>query len=371
MSRLRSLFAALLVAVPLPAAAQAPDLAVAADTAARAQFDKQKLVGLAVGVVADGKVAFLKGYGYADKEKGAPVDPGKTLFRWASCSKPLTAVAALQLAEAGTLDLDKDVRHYVPEFPDKGTPITLRQLLCHQGGVVHYTNGKVIRTKRDYDAEHPFADVVLALDTFKDSPLVCEPGAKYSYTTHGYILLSAAVQKAGKQPFADQVRDRIARPLGMASLQPDYQWKAIPHRAVGYRRLASSEVIRSTDTDVSWKLGGGGYVSTVEDFARFAAGLVNRKLVSDRTEAKMWTRQKLANGSATNYGLGFAFGKTPGGREWVGHGGSQEKTRTMMVLEPKARRGVVVMTNSEWGNPSQVAAAVLDAVAGRTGPEPD
>jgi CubicO group peptidase (beta-lactamase class C family) len=361
---LRPLFVALLFVVPLPVAAQAPSLDAAVDRAAWAQFEKQNLVGLTVGVVDEGQVAYLKGFGYADRETCTPVDPGRTLFRWASCSKPLTALAALQLAEAGKLDLDANVRDYVPEFPDKGTPITARQLLCHQGGVVHYVNGKVVRTKRDYDAEHPFEDVVLALDTFKESPLVCKPGEKFSYTTHGYILLSAAVQKAGKQPFADQVRDRIARPLGMATLRPDYQWQAIPNRAVGYRRKTKDEVVRSTDTDVSWKLGGGGYVSTVEDFARLAAGLVNRKLVSEKTEAAMWTRQKLANGSGTtNYGLGFSFGKTPGGREWVGHSGSQEKTKTMLMLEPKARRAVVVMTNCEWANPAQVAAAVLDAVA--------
>ena len=293
---LRPLFVVLLLAVPLPAAAQAPSLEAAVDRAAWAQYEKQNLVGLAVGVVHDGKIAYLSGFGYADKETSTPVNPGKTLFRWASCSKPLTAIAALQLAEAGKLDLDKDVRDYVPEFPDKGTPITVRQLLCHQGGVVHYINGKVVRTKREYDIEHPFADVVTALDTFKESPLVCKPGEKYSYTTHGYILLSAAVQKAGKEPFADQVRDRIARPLGMDTLQPDYQWKAIPDRAVGYRRKAKDEVVRSTDTDVSWKLGGGGYVSTVEDFAKLAAGLVNHKLVSRKTETAMWTRQKLATG---------------------------------------------------------------------------
>ena len=173
---IRPLFVAFLLVVPLPVAAQAPALEAAADRAAWAQFEKQNLVGLAVGVVEEGKVAYLKGFGYADREACTPVDPGKTLFRWASCSKPLTAIAALQLAETGKLDLDADVRDYVPEFPDKGTPITARQLLCHQGGIVHYINGKVIRTKREYDAEHPFEDVVLALDTFKESPLVGKPG---------------------------------------------------------------------------------------------------------------------------------------------------------------------------------------------------
>src|SRR5207249_3472495 len=142
------------------ARAQAPALPEALDKLARAEFDKQKLVGTAVGVIVDGKVAYLKGYGFADRESMGEVDPAKHSFRWASCSKMVTAVAALQLAEAGKLDLDADVRTYVPEFPDKGVKITARQLLCHQGGIVHYANGKVVTTETKYTVEHPYADVV-------------------------------------------------------------------------------------------------------------------------------------------------------------------------------------------------------------------
>lgn len=348
-----------------PAAhAQATPAADLSDKAARGQIDKQKLIGAAVGVVRGGKIAFLKGYGDADREAKTPVDPRKTLFRWASCSKSVTAVAALQLAEAGKLDLDADVRKYVPEFPDKGEVITVRQLLCHQGGIVHYTNGKVVRTEAKYTAEHPFEDVVVALDTFKESPLVNKPGEKYSYTTHGYILLSAVVQKAGKEKFADQVTARIADPLKMATFQPDYQWKELPGRAAGYHRHEGQFVRRPAekDPDVSWKLGGGGYTSTAEDFARFAAGLLDRKLVTEKTAGAMWQPQKTAAGTVTDYGLGFGFGTTPGGVKWVGHTGSQEKTRTVMMLDPNGKRAVVVMTNSEWGNPTAVAAAVLDAL---------
>src|SRR5262245_62020575 len=101
----------------------------ALDKVARAEIEKQGLVGTAVGVVVDGKVAYLRGYGLADRETRRDIEPGKTSFRWASCSKMVTAIAALQLADAGKLDLDADVRTYVPEFPDKGVKITARQLL--------------------------------------------------------------------------------------------------------------------------------------------------------------------------------------------------------------------------------------------------
>ena len=159
------------------------------------------------------------------RKRRSRVDPATTQFRWASISKPVTAIAALQLVEKGLLDLDADVRTYVPEFPEKDFKITARQLLCHQAGIVHYDNGKVVPTEKKYKEAHPFADVVTALDTFKESPLLSVPGEKYSYTTHGFILLSAVVQRAGKEKFADQVHTRIAKPLGMSGFRPDYEWE--------------------------------------------------------------------------------------------------------------------------------------------------
>jgi len=320
-------------------------LARQVDEVMAAEMVQQELVGAAVGVLIDNQIVYLKGYGLEDRENKIPVTR-KTLFRWASISKSLTAIAALQLEENRQLDLQADVRKYVPEFPKKNATITSHDLLCHQGGIVHYTNGVVIATQLKYNTPHPFEDVVVGLDNFRESPLVNDPGKKYSYTTRGYMLLSAVVQRAGKEKYIDQVQKRIAGPLGMRTLQPDYQWKNIAHRAVGYRKR-DGKVIPSTDTDVSWKLGGGGFISNVDDLARFAEGLLNGRLVKENTQVRMWMPQKLRNGKVTRYGLGF-FSLGKGAERRVGHSGSQEKTRTRMVLLPGKRVGVVLMCNSEY-----------------------
>jgi serine beta-lactamase-like protein LACTB len=333
-----------LVLLPHSGLAQEVDLRAGVRAAATGEVQAQGLVGLAVGVVLDGEVAFTEYFGWEDREAEVPVT-AETRFRWASISKPVTAVVALQLARAGKLDLDADVREYVPEFPAKEHPITARQLLGHLGGVVHYTNGEVVRTERTYDVEHPYADVVLALDRFKQSPLVAVPGTKYAYTTHGYILLSAVVQRAGGASYWDQVRARVCAPAHLASLRPDYQWEQIPHRATGYKR-PQREVLRSTNTDVSWKLGGGGYVSTIGDLAGFAAALLGDDLLTDEDKALAWTSQE-AGGKRTGYGLGFGT-RVVDGERVVEHSGSQEKTRTWMRLLPEHGLAVVVMTNSEW-----------------------
>ena len=337
------------------------------DRAIQAEMEEQRIVGLALGCIRDGQVVYTKGFGFEDRERRIPVS-GQTLFRWASVSKPLTAIAAWQLVEKQRLDLDADVRTLVPEFPDKGTKITARQLMCHQGGIVHYTNGKLIRTRRNYPTEHPFEDCVLALDTFRESPLVAPPGTRFSYSTHGYILLSAVVQRAGRQKFADQVAERIARPLGMTTLQPDYQWKTLPHRAIGYR-LRDNRVVESTNTDVSWKLGGGGFVSNVRDMALLASGLINGRLVSADTQTRMWTPQTTSSGKATKVGLGF-FVEQQNGTLKVSHNGSQEKTRTRLVIYPRRKHGLVVMCNSEYANPGRVTTAVYQALAERAADKP-
>ena len=285
----------------------------------------------------------------------------------------------MQLWEKGQLKLDGDVRQYVPEFPDKAQRITPRQLLSHQGGIVHYSNGPVVVTLRQYDQPNPFESVLLAVDTFKESPLVNLPGQKYAYTTHGFILLSAAVERAGKQKFAHQIRDRIAKPLGMNTLQPDYQWIDIPNRTIGYRKR-QNKIVVSSNTDVSWKLGGGGYISSIEDLAKLGEGLLNGKLIQPKTRELMWAPRKTTTGKQTSYGLGFRRWKYVNGAlqsvsaeasvtesknqvlmQLVGHSGSQEKTKTLLVLEPQKRFGMVLMSNSEHTQIYSLAEALMKA----------
>ena len=337
------------------------------------EVESQQLVGAAAAVIVDGTVALLLVEGLADRANETPVDPETTLFRWASISKPLTAVAALQLHQQDMLDLDADVRELVPEFPEKDSVITTRQLMGHLGGIVHYRNGSVIRTPDDPSLPHPHEDVVVALNTFKESPLVSPPGEDFAYTTHGYILLSAVVQRAGGRKFADQVDERIATPLGMSTLQPDYQWVEIPGRATGYRMNGDDDIVESRDTDVSWKLGGGGFVSSIADLAAFAAGLLKGSLLQSDIQALAWTSQKTSDGQTppnvqkTGYGLGFTVGERRG-RRTISHSGAQEKTRTYMLLYPDEMFGVVVMTNCEWGKPRTIARVLADSIAAASAP---
>ncbi|MGE0431299.1 MAG: serine hydrolase domain-containing protein [Planctomycetota bacterium] len=338
---------------------------------AETDFKSQQLVGLAVGVIRTRQFAGAVCLGHEDREANVAVTRD-TRFRWASLSKPVTATAAMQLRDAGKLDLDADVRTLVPEFPDpgEGRVITTRQLLCHQSGIVHYANGKVVRDfRKQYDSEHPFESVINALDYFRLSPLVAAPGTAYNYSTHALILASAVVERAGGQPFWQQVRTRIVEKAKLPTLQPDYQWVDIPHRAVGYVKRGE-RIVRGGNTDVSWKLGGGGFISNVDDMAGFAVAMINRQLVSEESERLMWTRQKTSDGKATSAGLGF-FISGSGDDLRVSHSGAQEKTRTWMVFLPRRGFGVVLLTNSEYASLGELAGKLLAVLATAEVPVPE
>ena len=337
-----------------------PRTARIVDEAVDQQMQQQKAVGVAIGIIQNGKIAYIKSYGYEDLEQKILVS-SDTMFRWASISKTLTAIAAMQLVEQKKLNIAADVRSLVPEFPDKQVVITPQNLLCHQSGIVHYSNGPVIVTKRTYQEPHPFENVVTALDTFKESPLVNQPQEKYSYSTHAYILLSAVVERAGRQKFAEQISERIVTPLKLKTLQPDYHWQQIPHRAIGYR-LANGKIVKSTDTDVSWKLGGGGYISNIDDLAIYAAAVMNGNLLTPEAQAQMWTPQKTIAGETTPVGLGIMVDGS-GAQLRVSHSGSQEKSKTLMVLYPNRKSGVVVMSNSENVNPGDISTAIYRALS--------
>ena len=332
------------------------------DTALTADLDERlarfvadrRVVGLSAAVVVDGALVDVRSYGWEDHHGGVAAT-GETRYRWASISKPVTAVAALQLAETGRLDLDGDVRALVPEY-DKDAVITARQLLCHQGGVTHYRDMRV-RRPRTYDVAHPWSDRILAMDLFVDTDLVHEPGTRYLYTTAGYVVLGAVVERAGGERYDRQVHERISRPLGMSTMQPDYPGASIPHRSRGYRQ-DGDETIDSGDNDVSWKLPGGGFISTVGDLARFGAGLMGAELLGLEMQVEMWTPQITATGARTDYGLGVVVGELAGFKT-VGHSGGQLKTSTFLLVLPEQELAVALMCNTQGTGLGDLAREVL------------
>src|ERR1051325_8362448 len=181
-----------------------------------------------VSVAIGGKIRYAQGFGMADLENLIPVTP-QTRIRLGSISKPITAVAVMQLVEQGKIDLDAEIQRYVPAFPKKRWPVTVRQLLGHQGGVRHY-----LQDGTDLDSVVHYTDRITPLSIFAKDPLLFEPGTKYSYTTYAFNLLGAAVESASGEPLPDYYLRHIFKPAEMDAISIDDTYAIIPHRARGY-----------------------------------------------------------------------------------------------------------------------------------------
>jgi CubicO group peptidase (beta-lactamase class C family) len=350
---------ALAVAAPVLAVQSSPPLGAGTvrkiEQLIRDEMALQKIPGLSVAVVKDDELRWEKGFGVSDVENQVPARP-ETMYRLASISKPITAVAAMQQVEQGKLDLDQPVQKYVPSFPQKTWPVTCRQLLGHLGGVRHYKGDEVASTRR-------YQSLTEALTIFKDDPLVHEPGTKYAYTTYGYNLLGCAVESASSTKFPDYLQARIFKPAGMERIRVDDAAAIIPHRAQGYRKLPDGTLRNSILADTSNKIPGGGLCGTSGDLARFAIALQKNVLLKPATRAQMWTRQRLRDGKETGYGLGWSVSERAGRRE-VAHGGGQPRVATYLYLLPDQRCAVAVMTNLEGAKLPDLARRIADSVLG-------
>ena len=296
--------------------------------------------GLSVGFK-KGDFIWTKGFGFSDLENKVPAKPENS-YRLASITKTITAIAVLQLVEAGKIDLDAEVQTYVPYFPKKKWPVTVRLLLGHIGGISHYKN---------YDVEghikvHKNTKEALAI--FQDFDLVAEPGTKYNYSSYGFNLLGAVIEEASGQSYGAYIKKHIFDPLGMENSRMDDPEDLISNRVSGYR-LIKSEVKNSEFVNVSSRFAGGGTRSTVVDLLRYTKGIIEGKLLKRQTWKLVFTSMATREGRFTGYGMGW------GVRPWQGHfrvshGGSQPETRTHLLIFPEENFSIAVASNLEGLN---------------------
>ncbi|HYS22749.1 MAG TPA: serine hydrolase domain-containing protein [Candidatus Eisenbacteria bacterium] len=350
---------ALLLACASPVSSQQNSLA----TEKRAEIEKavssfmsaNSVPGIGVAVVLEGEPAWSAGFGMSDLEDSAPAT-SSTLFRLGSISKPITAVAVLQLWERGKLDLDAPVQKYCPAFPQKEWPITTRELLGHLGGIRHYNpDGK--GDIPEESARH-FASMEESLQIFAADPLVAKPGTKFNYSTYGYTLLGCVLEGATSQKYVDFVRENVFKPARMEHTQADDFFAVIPHRARWYHKDKAGVVRNAGVLDSSYKIPGGGLISSADDMAQFEAAILADKLLKRTTRDLMWTILKPTEGKPSHYALGWFVAEKFGLRT-AGHTGGQQGTDTAFLIAPDRRAGVVVLANMDNVNTNLLADEVL------------
>lgn len=353
-------------AMPAPAlAAGTPVVAVdgkAIDKVLADELAKGKLAGAVIGVMKDGRITLVKGYGMSDLEDGQAVKPD-TIFRIGSVTKQFTAAMLLMLVERGQLSLADPIDRYFPGFPN-ADGITVRHLLNHTSGIHSYTDQAFWEAKSPLGVRmwraHSMPEIVAGIaaqDTLTDFPV----GTDYRYNNSAYVMAGALVEKLTGKPYAVALDEMIAKPLGLTDTAYDDELTIVPRRAKGYG-LRGDRLINAEPLSVSISGGAGGIRSTASDLLRWSAALLGGKLLKPESLTLMIEPAKLKDGRTASqarkpgaggnppmdYGLGIAFG-TRGGRRVIGHGGAINGFASSLYTFPDRGTTIVVLANTDGG----------------------
>ena len=353
--------------IPTPAEFAVPRLSEdAAIAALRNELDKRgaedKFAG-AVLIAKSGKPIFTGAYGLADREKKVP-NKLDTQFRIGSMNKMFTAVAVLQLAQAGKINLSDPLGKYLSDYPNKelASKVTIHHLLTHTGGTGDFFGPEFdkhrleLRTLQDY------------VKLYGQRGVEFEPGSKWAYSNYGFLLLGVLIEKVSGQSYYDYVAEHVYKPAGMtltASLAED---QLVPGRSVGYTlfrdqpgpgEVAAPDAWRpNTDTLPFRGTSAGGGYSTVEDLLRFAKAVESQKFL-DAKHSELLTTGKVETGGGGKYAYGFGD-RSFGGIPCFGHGGGAPGMNGDLEICPGPGYVVAVLANLDPPAAQRVSDFVLN-----------
>ena len=332
------------------------DVATAVEPKVDAVFAKwsSSTPGCAVGVATNGKPDLAKGYGMADLEHDVKIAPD-TIFEAGSVSKQFTAAAVLLLAREGKLSLDDQVRKYIPELPDYGTPLTIRHMLNHTSGLRDWGSVAGIAGWPRTTRVHTHAHVLDIVSRQRATNFT--PGTHWSYSNTGFNLAAIIVSRVSNMPFPEFSRTRLFQPVGMThtSWRDDYT-RVVKGRAVAYSSKTDGYHTLMPFENV---YGNGGLLTTVGDLLKWNENFVSPVVGDAAFVAEQQTPGKFNDGRTHGYGLGLFVGTYKGLRE-VYHSGSTAGYQAFLTRFPDQRVSVAVLCNTSSAQATQYAHAVAD-----------
>ena len=327
--------------------------------------DRRPAVGLALGVVRDGRLAFFHGHGLADIPTGTPITED-TVFRIASLTKLFTAIAVMQLLEQGRIDLDAPATNYLRAYQlvpaEAGwRPATMRHLLTHTAGIpdVRRVSDLLHAGLTPSDGRPPILNVEFGkplpslADYYRGGlRVVVEPGNAFAYSNHGYATLGQIVEDVSGMPLERYFRERIFEPLGMADSDLVRSNRVAARLATGYA-LGRRGAKAVPDLDFIGA-GAGGIYSTPADLARFVAALLgggangHGRVLEPVTLATMFEPHYQPDARLPGMGVGF-FRADAAGHRLVFHDGILPGFNSELLLAPDDGIGLIGLTNGSPG----------------------
>ena len=319
-----------------------------------AQWDKPDTPGCALAIIKNGEIIYKRGYGMASLELDVPITT-TSVFNVGSIAKQFTAMAILMLAEQGKLSLDDDVRKYVAEVPDFGTPITLRHLILHTSGLRDQNEMLEMAGWRSTDV-HTEKDVLDMVS--RQRTLNHKPGDEFVYTNTGYTLLAVVVRRVVGQPLRDFAETNLFKPLGMSNTHIHDDHRTIIKRSVdGYAPKPGGGFIKWMPADDL--SGPANLFTTVEDLARWDQNFYDKKVGGTAVIERLLTAGSLNNGEKLSYAHGL-FIEPYKGLRTITQSGARLGFRAVLTSFPEQRFSVACLCNVRAIIPDVMAWGVAD-----------
>jgi len=317
------------------------------------QWDHKDSPGCALAVIRNGRIIYEQGYGMANLELGVPISP-RSVFYIGSTSKQFVAAGIGLLAIEGKLSLDDDIRKYIPEMPEYGTRITIRNLIHHTSGLRDFLTLLGI-AGIDFGTYHE-PDVLELIR--RQKALNFEPGSEYLYSNSGYFLLSVIVHRASGKTLREFAEDRIFQPLGMnnSHFHDDYT-RLIPDRASGYYPAGRKKFKNFLSTFDN--VGSGGLFTSVRDLFLWDQNFYHHEVGGRELFDLLHTKGTLADGGELDYAFALTIGSYKG-LKTVSHGGALGGYRAALTRFPDQKFTVIVLANLSTIDPSKLAGRVAE-----------
>lgn len=310
----------------------------------------QKIVGLSLAVIKNGKAVVNKGYGLANVEHNIPVT-AETVIRLGSVSKQFFTTAILKLAAEGKLTINDPVHKFFPDAPQAWAPIQVKHLMSHTSGLTREGpayNNSVIRP-----------DMAIIRSAYP-LPLEFKTGEKYQYSNVGYYMLAEIVAQVSGMPWQDYIRKNLFIPAGMNNSQMTDFYPIIPHRANGYMHRKDTLV----NADAMYAVRpSGGFLSTSSDMILWDKVLREKKIILKKEDwEQLWQPFiKVSNNPASTSYYGFAWQvEQYNGHKMVAHGGANIGFRSFYMRFIDDDLSIIILTNTDEALPALIARALAD-----------
>jgi len=320
------------------------------DIIVQRMMKEQKIIGLSLAVIKNGKAVVNKGYGLANAEHNVPVTE-KTVIRLGSVSKQFFTTAILKLMEEGKLSIEDHVHKFFPDAPETWKPIQVKHLMSHTSGLK--------REGPAYNNSVIQPDLVIIKSAYS-LPLDFKTGEKYQYCNLAYFMLAEIITQLSGIPWQDYIREKLFIPAGMKNSSMTNFYPIIPNRASGY--MHKKDVLVNADAMYAVRPSGG-FLSTSTDMILWDKALREKKIILKKENWELLWQPfiKTSDNSVSNgyYGFGWVIDEL-NGRKTVEHGGANVGFRSYYTRFVNDGLSIIIMTNTDEARPAAIVRALSD-----------